>query len=155
MFWHMRSAAKPDIRNFIRPRSAHSITSTVPKPLRSRPSRSSTLRTPFRFEVSGGTTYEVGLPSGTVDESAMQNIIAWLVQTQTFDIQTQTFDVEPSTTYSLVGIAYDQEGRYSRPTLHTFTSQAIMPGEDSPQYRRFIGNWSMDYETESGWSIRK
>lgn len=100
--------------------------------------------------MSGGTTYKVGLFTGTADSHDAKEIVASLSNYDPKSAQALIFDVRSETTYTLFGTAYDDDGAYGELTALTFTTQSPIPGEDTPEYRRFIGKWSMDYVNGTG-----
>ena len=53
--------------------------------------------------------------------------------------------VIPSTPYVVLGLAYDAEGVYGRPIYYEFTTDDPIPGTDTPEYRQFIGQWTVSY----------
>ncbi len=79
------------------------------------------------------------------DENALAAYIDAAGQVFSADETSVSLPVIPSTSYYVLGLAYDAAGVYGRPTYYEFTTSAPIPGEDTPEYRQFIGQWEVSY----------
>ncbi len=79
------------------------------------------------------------------DENALAAYIDAAGQVFSADETSVSLPVIPSTSYYVLGLAYDAAGVYDRPTYYEFTTSAPIPGEDTPEYRQFIGQWEVSY----------
>lgn len=106
----------------------------------------------FDIELSGAATYklvavrQVALSVDLSDENALA---AYIDAAEGYAFSagetSVSLPVIPSTPYVVLGLAYDSAGVYGRPTYYEFTTSAALPGDDTPEYRQFIGQWTVSY----------
>lgn len=113
----------------------------------------------FDIGLNDASTYKlVAVPamqlSLNVDLSDENALAAYIDSAEGYvfsaDETTVSLPVKPSTDYVVLGLAYDAAGVYGRPTYAEFTTEYPIPGDDTPEYRQFIGRWKVSYTDLEG-----